>query len=285
MKKDYIYRARKANIEKYLTEKGETLIKEGKQYRVKNHQGLMVSDNKWYSHTLLKGGNTLDYLVKIENIDFYTAINILSEYYTGPIIQDNSSNNSLMIPDRYMNDKRVIAYLVKKRGIMFDILLPLLKNGRIYEASTTHNCVFTGIDKSNKIRYVMQRSTLTNNNLKFESRGSDKRFSFCLNGASDILFVFESPIDLLSYLTINYKHLPLYHHYMLSLGGVSDIALSFNLGTYTNIKKIVFCLDNDNAGIDAYIKYHEKYSNNGYSIFKQFPLLKDWNQQLLNRYD
>ena len=63
MDKDLIIRARKASMEEYLKDKGEVLLKEGRQYRVKRHSGLVVSGNKWYSHTLLKGGNTVDYTV------------------------------------------------------------------------------------------------------------------------------------------------------------------------------------------------------------------------------
>ena len=64
MDKELILKARRANIEKYLKGKGEILLKEGRQYRVKKHPGLVVSENKWYSHVLSKGGNTLDYLVR-----------------------------------------------------------------------------------------------------------------------------------------------------------------------------------------------------------------------------
>ena len=68
MDKDLILQARRASIEEYLKSIGKTLLKQGKQYRVANQSGLVVSGNKWYSHTMQKGGNSLDYLVEIEGI-------------------------------------------------------------------------------------------------------------------------------------------------------------------------------------------------------------------------
>jgi hypothetical protein len=65
MDKGLIIQARRASVEEYLTNRGEVLLKDGKQYRVANHSGLVISGNRWYSHTLLKGGNTLDYLIDI----------------------------------------------------------------------------------------------------------------------------------------------------------------------------------------------------------------------------
>lgn len=281
MDKNLIITARRASIESYLRDNGAVLLKEGKQYRVKNHPGLVVSGNKWYSHTSLEGGNTLDYLIKIEKKNFTTAVEILSNTYVEPIKTDNKPS-TLDVPERYANDKRVMAYLIKTRGICACILIPLLNLGRIYESSNTHNCVFTGVDEFSNVRYVMQRSIFPGSNLKFESSGSDKRFSFSLIGTTDTLCVFESPIDLLSYLSINHKYTNLSKHHMLSLAGVNDISLTRYIKTHLYINKIIFCLDNDTAGKNAFKLLYEKYSKKGYKICKHFPKLKDWNHQLLN---
>jgi len=260
MDKHKIIKARRANIEQYLKGKGEVLLKEGRQYKVKEHSGLVVSGNKWYNHTILKGGNTLDYLIEVEGISFKNAVEILSLQNLDAVQMDNKSNiRNIVIPGRNTNDKRVIAYLVKTRGIKVEIILPLLKQGRIYEATGSHNCVFTGIDEYNMVRYVMQRSTLPGNKIKFEAEGSDKKYSFSLSGTCDSVYIFESPIDLLSYLTIR-NETAIQNSHMLSLGGVTDIGLEYYLGRNPNIINLVFCLDNDKTGNDAYCKYNKKYS-------------------------
>lgn len=281
MDKEMILKARKANIETYLKGKGETLLREGRQYRVKKHSGLFVSENKWYSHVLSKGGNTLDYLVEVEGIDFKRAVEILLQLNLYIDLPNKPTGiKTVSIPERNQNDKMVLAYLVKTRSIKAEIIIPLLKQGRIYESIDTHNCVFTGVDENNKIRYTMQRSTIPDSSMKFESEGSDKSYSFSLVGKSDIVCIFESPIDLLSYIVIRNDTMKLKPH-MLSLGGVTKVALDAYLERTPDIRKLVFCLDNDKAGNEAYELHSKKYSEMGFRTYRHLPEGKDWNEQLL----
>lgn len=282
MDRDLIIRARRANLEEYIRGKGEVLLKEGRQYRVKKYSGLVISGNKWYSHTLLKGGNTLDYLVEMEGMDFKVAVETLSQRKMS-VVQFGmpASIKNVLIPERNENDKRAMAYLVKTRGIKAEIIIPLLKQGRIYESAHTHNCIFTGIDKDNRIRYVMQRSTLPGNSLKFESEGSDKRYSFSLIGKSDAVCIFESPLDLLSYFSIKDEVIKLKPH-MLSLGGVTDIALDAYIGRIPGIRKVIFCLDNDKTGNEAFELLCKKYTMRGLKVYRHSPGRKDWNEELLS---
>jgi len=283
MDKQLIINARRASMENYIKSTGGTLLKEGRQYRVEGRSGLMISGNKWYSHTRLKGGNTLDYLVEMEGIEFKKAVEILSMINTDivpPVMPSGIKNIS--VPERNTNDKRVIAYLVKTRGISPETIIPLLRQGRVYESSVTHNCVFTGVDGNNSIRYIMQRSTSPASSLKFESQGSDKAYSFSLQGKNDIVYVFESPIDLLSY-SCMYSHVLLQESHMLSLGGLADIALEAYAARIPCIRHIIFCLDQDSAGKDAYTMLSKKYVTKGFKIGCHFPQQKDWNMQLLNQ--
>lgn len=282
MNRDLILHARRASVEEYLKGKGEILLKEGRQYRVKRYPGLVVSGNKWYSHTLLKGGNTLDYLVEMEGMDFKKAVMTLSQESICDIKPiELCSQKALSIPERNENDKRVLAYLVKTRGIKAEVIIPLLKQGRIYESVGTHNAVFTGIDEEKRIRYVMQRSTLPGNSLKFESNGSDKKYSFSLAGKIDRLLLFESPIDLLSYLSIKNGDMRSKPH-MLSLAGVSDIALDAYLSRIPGIREIIFCLDNDKAGNAACELLRDRYARRGLQVDRHLPERKDWNEDLLS---
>ena len=282
MDKDFVIQARRANIEEYLKRKGKRLLKEGKQYRVVNHSGLVVSGNKWYSHTLQKGGNTLDYLIGIEGLGFKKAVELLSSIREAPTQAGKAEKiGKVVIPERNIDDKRVMAYLAKTRGLSTSVIIPLMKQGRIYESLGTHNCVMTGIDGNAIVRYVMQRSTSHESSLKYESAGSDKKYSFSLKGQSDILCVFESPIDLLSYITLQGEAMKVQPH-MLSLGGVTDIALNAYIERFACIRGIVFCLDNDKTGHKACALFFEKYSMKGFKVYTHFPKQKDWNEQLLS---
>ena len=81
----------------------------------------------------------------------------------------------------------------------------------------------------------------------------DGKLSFSFNTGEekqrtvrDTLFVFEAPIDLLSFLSATGDGWET-HHY-ISLGGVSEKALMQYLADHKNIRKIYLCLDNDTAG-------------------------------------
>lgn len=283
MDTNLIKKARSADIVEYLKRTGNILFKEGNQFRVESFSGLVVSGNKWYSHTLHKGGNTLDYLIEIEGICFKEAVEILSHSNNLPAQEKGTLKaRQIILPKRNFDDKRVIAYLLKTRGIRREIIMPLIKQGRIYEEANTHNCVFIGIDKDNTARYAMQRSTLPCSDFKFEANGSDKRYSFSITGQSDVLCVFESPIDLLSYMSL-YWHRIQNYPFMLSLGGITDIALAMFLELFPQIKKIVFCLDQDKTGTQAFEVLSSKYSEKGFSTCQHSPKMKDWNLQLINK--
>ena len=76
--------------------------------------------------------------------------------------------------------------------------------------------------------------------------GSDKGFSFTSPGSDNTLLVFESAIDLMSYMTLYKMHqgkeLP---HHMISMGGTSYIPIENYLKNNSNIKKMILCLDSD----------------------------------------
>ncbi|MFR8295145.1 MAG: toprim domain-containing protein [Ruminococcus sp.] len=68
----------------------------------------------------------------------------------------------------------------------------------------------------------------------------------------------------------------------LSLSGTSDVALQSYLQRYPEIKNIVLCLDNDEAGRNGIAKINEKYADR-YNITVHVPKLgKDYNETLVS---
>ena len=70
--------------------------------------------------------------------------------------------------------------------------------GDIYEEAAHHNAIFVGRDEDGVPRYAHQRGTA--GNFRLDVKGSDKAFNFCYRGEGERLFVFEAPIDLLSFI-------------------------------------------------------------------------------------
>ena len=76
----------------------------------------------------------------------------------------------------------------------------MIAKGDIYESKKYHNAVFIGRDKDQNPRYATMRGT-DEKRYRGEARGSEKAYGFGYMGTDEKLFVFESPIDLLSYIT------------------------------------------------------------------------------------
>ena len=94
------------------------------------------------------------------------------------------------------------------------------------------------------------------------------------------MFVFEAPIDLLSFLCLFKKDWQKQSY--LALGGVGEKALLRFLSDRPNIKTVYLCLDSDEAGNDACSRLAELVPE-GLTVHRLIPLFKDWNEVLQHR--
>lgn len=106
----------------------------------------------------------------------------------------------LVLPER--NDTCDIAreYLIKQRKLSETLIDQMIAKGNIYESKEHHNVVFVGRDGEQNPRYAALRGT-DQQRYRGEAKGSEKAYGFGYMGTDEKLFVFESPIDLLSYIT------------------------------------------------------------------------------------
>ena len=93
--------------------------------------------------------------------------------------------------------------------------------------------------------------------------GSDTRYSFAHFGTSGRLFVFEAPIDMLSFLTLYPQNWQ--EHSYITLNGVYEHPLLGALETHDNLQQICFCTDNDEGGIDGYERLRDILKNDVYT--------------------
>ena len=99
--------------------------------------------------------------------------------------------------------RRVFAYLLQQRLISRDVLTVFVKAGLVHEDANYHNAVFIGKDEHGVVRHAHRRSTSDRGrSFRANASGSDPRYSFRWVGTSDRLYVFEAPINLLSFLTL-----------------------------------------------------------------------------------
>ena len=94
----------------------------------------------------------------------------------------------------------------------------------IYEDAKYHNAVFVGYDSDGVPRHAHKRGTYTSGEpFKGNVEGCDPRYSFHWNGQSDTVYVFEAPIDLLSFISLYQKDWQ--KHSYVALCGVAEHAL------------------------------------------------------------
>ena len=84
--------------------------------------------------------------------------------------------------------------------IRYPIITHFARAGTLYEDAKYHNAVFVGTDEHGVARHAQKRSTNSQGkSFKLNVAGSDARYSFHHPGTDGDLYVFEAPIDLLSY--------------------------------------------------------------------------------------
>lgn len=198
----------------------------------------------------------------------------------------------LILPRKLKKAGRVREYL-KSRGIDKEIISKCIEKNLIYEEEYYHNVVFVGYDEMGNARYAGCRAT-NGSNFKNDATGSNKRYSFRLESKekTDTIYIFEGAIDLLSFATFfklygqNWEDKT-----MISLAGVyqpakiieqSKVPISIQkyLDKHPEIKKIVLCLDSDEAGRNASKALQTVLSKKYKVIDKPPKIAKDYNEYL-----
>lgn len=284
------------NIVDYLMSHGYNVKKVGYEYTIKEHDSIRINSEKnlwaWNSKGT-SGHGVISFLEEYEGVTREEAIKILKDDLVGTInqsVRHNEKENmkvakgEIELPEANEKNSRAIAYLSKTRKIDYDIVKEMINKGDIYE-DTKHNVVFLGKDSEGVVKYATKRGSNTYKKFVGEVTNSDKRYGFNFKSDKNTskLYVFESPIDLLSHMTLTKRYNIDYNmQNRLSLGGVSDVALEQYLKDNPNINELFLCLDNDDAGREATAKIFEKY-NTSYLIKVNFTKQgKDYNEYLLN---
>ncbi len=269
---DQIDRANAVNLEDFLRSQGETLIRSGREFRWKAHDSLTVHDNKWFRHSQSKGGFPVDFVMEFYGKSFPEAVAMLLGD-TGYVPEKDEPQ--FRLPPRSATSDAVYRYLTEKRKIAPSLLDVFFKAGDIYEDAAHRNVVFIGRDKNGIPRYAHTRGI--EDQSRRDVSGSDKSCGFCYHGSGNQLFVFEAPIDLLSFICL-YSDKWTQRSYV-SLGGVSGKALERFLSENKDIEKVFLCTDNDEAGNTAAMRLAQAVPD-GIEVLRFSSAMKDWNEVL-----
>lgn len=270
---EQIDRANQVNLEQFLRSQGEQVIKSGNEYRWKRHDSLTIRGNKWFRHSQSKGGYPVEFVMEFFGKTFPEAVLVL----TREAPADNSveaPSSDFRLPPRNRYIERMMAYLCQRK-IPEELVQEFYKEGLIYEDAQRHNIIFVGKDEAGIPRYAHCKGT--NDSFRMDVLGSDKSHNFAYRSDGTSLFVFEAPIDLMSFIALYPKDWKTRNY--LSLGGVGSKALDGFLSERKDTETVYICTDSDKAGNDAANRLLKSIPEH-MMVIRLIPCDKDWNEVL-----
>lgn len=284
--------ANSVDLAEYLRVRGEKLERAGIEHKLiyydssGKHDSITIRGSKWFNHKNQTGGGAIKFMQEFYGMDFQTAVQELLGQTVTPLshsppkVSAKEEKKEFRLPEANTNMHRVYAYLIKQRFISPDIISHFAKQHTLYEDKEHHNAVFVGVDENGVPRQASKRSTNSyGNSFRITCQGSDTRYSFANFGESKRLYVFEAPIDMMSFLTLYPKDWQ--KHSCIAMNGVYENAVLAALKNHSNLSEVILCVDNDEGGIEAVDRLRDILNENGYSNVKRLaPPYKDWNEVL-----
>ena len=289
----YRIRTKKSSLQQFLHMRGEKLERAGREYKLiyydgsGKHDSITINGSAWFDHKNQVGGGAIKFMRHFYGMDFQTAMNELLGRSVSSICRSppkaevkEEKPKEFKLPEKNSDMHRVYAYLIKQRFIAPEIITHFARQHTLYEDKEHHNAVFVGFDENGVPRQAHNRSTNSfGKTFRMTCEGSDTRYSFAHFGESEKLFVFEAPIDMLSYLTLYPQDWQ--KHSYIAMNGVYENAVLTALKNHSNLREIVLCVDNDEGGIEAVDRLRDILHENGYPNVKRLaPEFKDWNECL-----
>lgn len=279
---EQLQRASGIDITAMLQGQGEKLKKQGRVYRWMRYDSTVIDRNRWYRHSREIGGGPIQFMQHFYGMDFVEAVKYLLDGEEGAEFVQASRTPEPKLPftppKLSKNMHRTFAYLIKTRKIDADIVQHFVNEKKIFETEEYHNVAFCGYDEKGEMKQMHLRSTLPGNRFFMDIDGSDKQYYFRHIGTNSDVYVFEAPIDMLSYITMNKENWQ--ESSYVCLGGVAIDALKNVLSTNEQISKVYMCVDRDDAGDKTVKRIGDELNEMGYEWERILPENKDWNEDL-----
>ena len=207
-------RAASVDLEEFLRRRGEKLITSGRDKRLASDHSITIRGCEWFDHATEQGGRAISFVKQFYGLSYPDAMSLLLGDDLGgsyPAAKEKVPEPAkpFVLPPQSESMRRVYAYLLQKRCIDREILNAFVRKKLIYESCEKskdgtkeyHNAVFVGFDEHGVPRHGHKRGLYTmGQGYRGNIEGSDPKHSFHYLGGEDTLYVFEAPIDLLSYM-------------------------------------------------------------------------------------
>ncbi|WP_312907009.1 DUF3991 domain-containing protein [Tissierella praeacuta] len=285
-------RANSVDLVDFLERQGEKLLRSGREKRLASDRSITVRGNRWYDHETREGGLAIDFLQNFYGLSFPDAVTKLLDeqgeiIYRTADVKEQEERKPFVLPQKHSDMRRVFAYMIKQRCIDRDIISFFAKNKMLYESCELskdktkeyHNAVFVGFDENGTPRHAHKQGIYTKGKkFKGNIESSDPCYSFNYIGKSNKFYIFEAPIDMLSFITMYQRDWQ--QDSYVSLCGVSEQAMLKMLEINPHLNHIILCLDYDIAGIETSEKFYDILADRKIRCDKLMPKYKDWNEEL-----
>jgi hypothetical protein len=273
-----------------LRRRGEKFLPSGRDKRLASDHSVTVRGNQWFDHATGEGGLAVDFVRRFYGVTFPEAVTFLLDGEQGKAYHAATEKAAVppkpfIVPLKNDSMRRVYAYLTQRRGIDREIVTSFAQAGLLYEDAEHHNAVFIGKDEHGIVRHAHKRSVNSEGKaFRINVEGSDPRCSFHWMGTSDRLYVFEAPIDLMSFISLHQEEWQT--HSYAALCGTAEHTMLWMLEQNPQIQRVALCLDSDKAGQKAVERLTGILREYCYTdVTPMLPEAKDWNDELMARRD
>lgn len=294
--KDEVERASDVHVVDYLQSKGEEIHKEGKYFRHKEHDSLVINENgKWFWNSRNAGGfGAISFAREYYDLSFQNAVRdvnnegISKERNYERTKEQNEAKKEFIYPNKYESktQENIKDYLTNERSIDTKVVESLLKHDLIAE-DKLKNCVFKWKNTDGKIVGADRQGTVKMDNGKnfkqvVSNSKEDGGFQFDVGNPTKIA-LFESPIDAISYFDLHRPN----DIRLKSMSGLKDRSATTAIKELVKVndennipfEKVIIGVDNDEAGN----KFAQKWENIIGIAERHSPKSKDWNKDLQNK--
>ena len=293
--------ASNTNLVDFLQSQGYKIDKRGNSHFYthdgNNSLAIFGNNNHMFKHFATgQVGNAITFCREYLGMQFVQAVKALNGgrfIAAQPVVAQSKpppkQKEPFEPPQKSSDNKQLAGYLLSERKLNLQVVKHFAKTGSIYQ---TKEMSASGKEFSN-LAFALKnfkgeevgaiKRSFTKDGFKGNHKNSNTDFGFNHAGNSGKLFVFESPIDMLSYISFmeNSKK-PWQQDSFLALGGVHTKSLASFLQENKNTNQVYLCQDNDVAGIDSRInsvKLLESVEFKG-KVTCHLPKSKDWNEDL-----
>lgn len=256
----------------------------GGNFKVLDYGGLIIKNNYFYRHSTGEKGGVIDFIMLVEQCSFKEALQLLitmdRSYTDNTRLQKTVTNTiekrSDFICPVLIEDEQITNYLLS-RGIASRIIQQEIESQRI-KGVMYNNHVNVAFICYDILQPIIKGIILRGIHSPFKGiyKGSQGNIGYSIIPKQSFrcLYIFEAPIDLLSYISL-YQYDPSAAY--VAMGGVKPSVIE-NFTKNFDVKVMVCCTDNDEAGHNFYNKLQNEYKH--MRIRRHTPIQKDWNEDL-----